>query len=223
MRMAELVRRSGVPAASVKFYLREGMLPPGEATAATQARYDEGHVRRLRLIKSLTGVAGLPLAKVKIVLGLIDEAGDADRPGLDLLGKAMSALPPYPAADRVAPGAPPDLPRARRALAFLGQVYEPGFVAVAQLERALAALEDAGIPLSDDRLAVYGRHIRAIAAEELAPMADQAPGDAVAYAVLGTVLHEPVLLALRRLAHQDLVAAAEQATIDSTTDRKEPS
>lgn len=75
MRMAELSAGSGVPVATVKYYLREGLLPPGERTSPNQARYSADHVQRLRLIKALTEVGGLPLASVGAVLAAID--GDA--------------------------------------------------------------------------------------------------------------------------------------------------
>src|ERR1700716_801088 len=45
MRMAELSAESGVPVATIKYYLREGLLPPGERTSRNQARYDDVHVR----------------------------------------------------------------------------------------------------------------------------------------------------------------------------------
>ena len=72
MRMAELSAESGVPVATVKYYLREGLLPPGERTSPNQARYSAAHVQRLRLIKALTEVGGLPLASVGVVLSAID-------------------------------------------------------------------------------------------------------------------------------------------------------
>jgi DNA-binding transcriptional MerR regulator len=72
MRMAELSAQSGVPVATVKYYLREGLLPPGERTSPNQARYSAAHVQRLRLIKALTDVGGLPLASVGVVLNAID-------------------------------------------------------------------------------------------------------------------------------------------------------
>jgi DNA-binding transcriptional MerR regulator len=75
MRMAELSAESGVPVATVKYYLREGLLPPGERTSPNQARYSASHVQRLRLVKALTEVGGLPLASVGAVLEAID--GDA--------------------------------------------------------------------------------------------------------------------------------------------------
>ena len=55
MRISALATAADVPLATVKFYLREGLLHPGAATSATQASYDESHVRRIRLIRALTG------------------------------------------------------------------------------------------------------------------------------------------------------------------------
>ena len=69
----------------------------------------------------------------------------------------------------------------------------------------LAAAEAAGMPISPERLLAYGRHLHEIAEFDL----DRMPGEphaAVEYTVLGTALYEPVILALRRLAHQDVAA-----------------
>ncbi|HEX6366704.1 MAG TPA: MerR family transcriptional regulator [Agromyces sp.] len=200
MRISALADEAGLPVATVKFYLREGLLHPGVATSATQATYDASHLRRLRVIRALTGPVGLTVQQTRAILGLIDHPGD------DLyatLGRAVGSLPPAtsPASD----DDPDPYPRARAALAALGQVYDPNFAAVAQLEAALEAVEAAGMPISDDRLLEYGRHVRDIAAYDLERMPPD-PNSAVEYTVLGTALYEPVLLALRRLAHQDIAA-----------------
>lgn len=200
MRMSALAAAVDLPVATVKFYLREGLLHPGVATSATQASYDESHVRRLRLIRALTGPVGLSVQQARTILGLIDDPGD------DLyatLGRAVSALPP--ATHEASEDDPDPYPRARAALEALGQVYDPRFAAVAQLESALAATEAAGMPISEDRLLEYGRRLREIAAYDLERM-PQEPHGAVEYTVLGTALYEPVILALRRLAHQDVAA-----------------
>lgn len=194
MRISEIVERSGVPLATLKYYLREGLLPPGESTGATSARYGEDHLRRLALIRALTDVAGLSVAKTKVVLGLIDS------PPADLymtLGQAVGALPPY--IDDVE-----DHPRARTAIETLGWIYDPSYPAVAQLERALAAAESVGMPMSDERLVGYGEHVRAIAQIDVAQVPSGDAKAAIQYAVLGTALYEPILAALRRLAHQDV-------------------
>ena len=198
MRISELVERTGVPLATVKFYLRQGMLPPGEAVSATRAEYGEEHVRRVGLIRALSDVAGLPLQKVKDVLDLIDHPeGEL----FDALGRAVAALPPY------LDDAQPPYPRARAAIAAIGQVYDERYAAVAQLERALEAVEAAGIPMTDDRLQAYAEHLRAMAEFDLNRMPEDGGREgALAYAVLGTALNDPVVAALRRLAHQDAAA-----------------
>jgi DNA-binding transcriptional MerR regulator len=198
MRISALAAEAGVPLPTVKFYLREGLLQPGVATSATQASYDESHVRRLRLIRALIGSVGLSVQQTRAILELVDDPGD------DLyitLGRAVSALPP---AVQEASGDDP-YPRARRALEALGQVYDPHYAAVAQLESALAAAETAGMPISEERLLEYGHRLREIAAFDLERMPRE-PHAAVEYTVLGTALYEPVILALRRLAHQDVAA-----------------
>ncbi|MHA6669118.1 MerR family transcriptional regulator [Homoserinimonas sp. A447] len=198
MRISELVRRSGVPLATIKYYIREGLLMSGATTSATQADYGDEHLRRLHLIRALTDVAGLPLQKAGIVIGLIEHP----QPHLfDTLGKAVAALPPYAEANEDA-----EYPRAKAALEKLGQVYDPEYAAVAQFERALAAAEAVGLPMSDERLLGYGRHIMGIAELDIDQVPTSSVLDAVEHSVLGTALYEPVILAMRRLAHQDLAA-----------------
>ena len=66
MRISELSRESGVPVATIKFYLRERLLPDGVLTSATQAQYDETHVARLRLVRALIGPGGLSIAAARV-------------------------------------------------------------------------------------------------------------------------------------------------------------
>ena len=195
MWMSELSRRSGVPVATVKFYLREGLLPPGEAVGATRARYDDAHVERLRLVRALVDVAGLSLPRVREVLATLDD------PTLDLgeaVGGAHVALAPEP------PTPPSD--RSLRRVAGLADRH--GWNAVTSHARALAAALDAmdavGQPLSDARLDAYAGAAATLAASDLDGMSEMARDRAATYAVLGTLLTEPVLVHLRRLAHADL-------------------
>ena len=73
MRISDLSHATGVPVPTIKFYLREGILPFGRGIATNQAEYGEDHVRRLRLIRALAEVGGLPLATVRDVLGAVDD------------------------------------------------------------------------------------------------------------------------------------------------------
>src|SRR5882672_1697160 len=72
MRMAELSAQSGVSVATIKYYLREGLLPPGERTSPNQAQYAAGHVRRLKLVRALLDIGGLTVSRVRDVLAGID-------------------------------------------------------------------------------------------------------------------------------------------------------
>ena len=96
MWMSELSTRSGLPVPTVKYYLREHLLHPGEAVGATRARYDDSHVRRLRLVRALTEVAHLRLEDVRRVLDAID---DPHRSLHEAVGSAHTRLPTTVAAD----------------------------------------------------------------------------------------------------------------------------
>ncbi|QWT24239.1 MerR family transcriptional regulator [Subtercola sp. PAMC28395] len=71
MRMAELSSVAGVPVATIKYYLREGLLQAGVASSPNQASYDDEHVRRLRLIRALLDVGGLSILSAREVIDSI--------------------------------------------------------------------------------------------------------------------------------------------------------
>lgn len=204
MRISDLVERSGVPLATVKFYIREGMLAPGRALGARRSDYDETHLSRLQLIRALTTVAGVPLSRAKEVLSVIDD-GDGDI--YEILGRAIQALSPQSPED-----APTEHPHAAWAVDHLGEEFassDERMAAFAQLDESLRAAEDAGLPVSAERLKLYGDQVMTLARAEVGGMPTD-PKDAATYAVLGTVLYEPVLASLRRLAHQNLAAKLPQ-------------
>ncbi len=196
MRIGELSRSTGVPVATIKFYLREGLLPPGVATSATQAQYDDGHVRRLRLVRALVEVARLPLASVRAVTAAVDAP---PRSVHDLLGIAHDALPPEVDDDV-------DVTAATSVVDGLGWTVHPASRALRQLAAAMHALEGVGLPASPEVVERYGRAIEPLAAREIEQVPTGSSEEAVTYVVSGTALYEPVIAALRRLAHQHLSA-----------------
>ncbi|WP_059011773.1 MerR family transcriptional regulator [Streptomyces specialis] len=204
MRLAELSERSGVSITTIKYYLREGLLPPGERVSATQAEYDEEHLRRLRLARALVQVGRVPVATARKVLAAVeDESVDQ----LTRLGTAVSALPHGPAPS----GADGAVDAARRTAEEvqrrLGWRPVPGNPAHGMLVSALATLIRLGYPCDVDQLLPYGRAAAAIAGHEIALIEEfGAPTTQLEAAVALTVLYEPVLLSLRRLAQ------AEEAT-----------
>ena len=89
MRISALSDRTGVPIGTIKYYLREGLLAPGERTSRTTAEYADSHVERLRLIRALVDTGGLGIAAVRRIVDVLD-APDPAR--LDLLATAQNAL-----------------------------------------------------------------------------------------------------------------------------------
>src|SRR5690606_5077507 len=89
LRISQLSTETGVPVATLKYYLREGLLPQGRVITRTSAEYDEEHVERVRLVRALTAVGGLDLATTRRVLAVVDEP-HASR--ADVLGAAQRAL-----------------------------------------------------------------------------------------------------------------------------------
>lgn len=214
MQISALSEATGVSIATIKFYLRAGVLPRGETLSATRAEYSDEHVKRIRLITALTEVRSLPMSRVKEILELVDapSLGPAES-----LSRAIGALPPY-----VADSVDGDYPLARDAITTLGFVYDTRSAAVKQLDSAIRAVKDADLFWDDDDMAFYGKIAMTMAQREMAPMAQLQPHEMISFAVMGTAMYEPVILALRRLAHQTLSQRAMQRGVGSTSAPERP-
>jgi DNA-binding transcriptional MerR regulator len=68
LRMGELAEASGVPAPTIKHYLREGLLPEPVRTSRNMAYYPPEFVDRIRLIKQLQEERFMPLRAIKSLL-----------------------------------------------------------------------------------------------------------------------------------------------------------
>lgn len=68
LKMSELVEASGEPAATIKHYLREGLLPEPVKTSRNMSWYRPGTVDRIRLIKRLQEERFMPLKAIKAVI-----------------------------------------------------------------------------------------------------------------------------------------------------------
>ncbi len=66
--MGELAEASGVPAPTIKHYLREGLLPEPVKTSRNMAYYPPEFVDRIKLIKRLQEERFMPLKAIKSVL-----------------------------------------------------------------------------------------------------------------------------------------------------------
>lgn len=74
VKISVLARMSGVPAATIKHYLREGLLPPPKRTSRNMAYYDVALVPRIQRIKQLQRTRFLPLEVIRDVLDAPESA-----------------------------------------------------------------------------------------------------------------------------------------------------
>jgi DNA-binding transcriptional MerR regulator len=200
MRLGELAERAGCSTATVKYYRREGLLAPGIRRSATDADYDDGHLRRLRMVRVLREVGGLSIAAIRDVVAALD---DEELGVHEVLATAVHALGPkrdtLPAEDLE--------PVRTEVLAYVkasGWEVSPAAPAIDLLAMALMGARefwaDTGPEIFDryrDVADVIARgdldHI-----DEIDDMADT-----IRQMAVGTVVWEQALIALRRLAGEN--------------------
>ncbi|WP_441249428.1 MerR family transcriptional regulator [Kitasatospora sp. McL0602] len=223
MRLADLSEQSRVSIATIKYYLREGLLPPGRLVNATQAEYDESHLRRLRLVRAMIQVGRMSVAAVREVLVQVDDEslGRTTRLGAALwaLPRATEAAPDEAEQDGhgqdEAGQDDPATAAARRQISDL--IARLGWADVAaigplspvyrELVATVASLQRLGYPLDADDLAPYARLMEQTAVHDLDRMERlRTSVEQVEEAVASAVLFDPVLLGLRGLAQQQEAA-----------------
>lgn len=202
MRIGELSRRTGVAIPTIKYYVREGLLPPGELTSPNQADYSEEHERRLRLVRALVTVGRLPVATARAVL---DAVTSPDQPVHKVLGTAQVSMTPT-STELTAP--PAERERAERLVAELvarrGWRSSLRHPAVETLVNALATMAHLGHRSFPDRLDQHAAAVEMIAEADLEGIdPDWSPETMAENVVVGTLLGDTALAALRRLAQQN--------------------
>jgi DNA-binding transcriptional MerR regulator len=207
MQMAELSRRSRVPVATIKYYLREGLLPPGTPTAATRAEYGEAHLRRLRLIRALIDIGDIPVAAVAHILARVDDESVSLH---DMFGAVQYSLGPQPARPVLDAAGQAARQEVADLIGELGWRITPDAPARELLATALAALRRADAPRGPG-LHAYAAAMAALAAKEVPSVLPPNEGgrsrvELAEGAVAAMVLYERVLVALRRLAQEDASA-----------------
>lgn len=200
MRISELSITSGIAVPTIKYYLRESLLPAGEALSANQADYNESHVRRLRLIRALIDVGGLSVASARAVI----EAVDAEEMPLShVFGTAQFAISQ---SDLYSTQPSPEArARVTGVVDRLGwQVSEgnPGLTGAANVVDAFAGIGHPElVGLIDD----YATSAESVARADLAAVGRQADVAAMAETVVaGTVLGDAMFAALRRIAQEHI-------------------
>lgn len=104
MKMKDLERAAGVGRETIRFYIREGLLPEPHRPSRNVAWYDASFVERLALIKELQQKRFLPLHVIRSIVGAeAPPSRDEVRTLLDPDGKLFPAVAgaPEPASERL--------------------------------------------------------------------------------------------------------------------------
>jgi DNA-binding transcriptional MerR regulator len=185
-----LSARSGVPVATIKFYLREGLLPKGAPAGGTQAAYGEAHVRRLATIGVLTGLGRMSLREA---------------------GETLAAIDGAPTGAETPEDEDPELSATRREVhAYLDR--ELGWRAradsteVRDLARALLALRRTGRQVGADIFRPYARAAAWLVTEDLERIDRTSVAE---QALVASIAADVAMYALRRLARTHVGGPAE--------------
>jgi DNA-binding transcriptional MerR regulator len=196
--ISELADRSGTPAATIKFYVREGLLPAGERVGGNRTEYTEAHEHRLRLIRAMLEVGKLSIGSIGQVLAALDRP---DAPIADTFEVAQRALARRAASDVSEPSA--------RALDRIDALIDrAGWAAGCHdnvgrgiAAQAVDAFANAGYELPDSYLDGYADAAVRVATADLTAVGGLAdPSDMAELMVVGTVLGDTLSLGLRRIA-----------------------
>jgi DNA-binding transcriptional MerR regulator len=202
VRISELSRRSGVPVPSIKYYVREGLLPAGTALGPTASEYGDDHVTRLHLIRALIDIGGLSIATAKDVLGAVDSPDLSLAHVFERAQLAVSRTDVY-----VREGSE----ESRRMVDDLAAQQDwhvgtsnPGRIAAGNVLDAFAAL---GLSDLHDFLRAYARAAAVVAEADLRAVAAQPDIEAMTETVVaGTVLGDALFAALRRMAQEHMTS-----------------
>jgi DNA-binding transcriptional MerR regulator len=196
-----------VNVATLKWYLREGLLHPGEATAVNQARYDDTHIRRVKLIRALVELGHLSIAEVHEVLVAVDDDSQSVH---EAFGAAQDAMMPTVPRDSV--WFEPAMQSVDEFLRRNDLVVRPDAPVRAMLAETLVWLTEFGWGLPDvvvdaavfDSLVPNLKEQADFEISVVPPDTDRV--GQVEYTVVGTMVFEVAAAAIRRMALEDASA-----------------
>ena len=201
MRISELAAQAGVPIATVKYYLREGLLPAGRVTSRTQADYDASHLTRLRFLRVLREVGDVPVGRLRDLVTAVEAEGLTIHEALESAADALAPTPPPPGPTREVTRAIAD-----ELIAAAGwHRVRPDAVDRDNLAGTLDAILASGTyeGRGPEQLMPYLEAVDRLARWELAEIDDAGGAAAVMeQMVVGQVVFGDLILTLRRLAEE---------------------
>jgi len=196
--MAQLSTTSGVPVATIKYYLREGLLPAGERQGPNQSLYGPEHLRRLRVIRGLIDVGGLSIAAAHQVIDAIDSDLGLQHT-FDIAQRTVSATIDPASLSPDAINTVDELLRGWHV-----SPDNPGRLAAA---RVLQTFTDLGQPDLSGWVPGYAAAALAVAEADLDEIDARADRESkTEMVVIGTVLGDALFAALRRAAQEHVSA-----------------
>ena len=73
IKIGEIAKRSGVPPSTIRYYVRQGLLPEPNKVNKSMAYYDERCVERIQAIRHLQETKYFPLSVIRNILRKMDE------------------------------------------------------------------------------------------------------------------------------------------------------
>lgn len=211
MKLGRLAERSGASTATIKYWVREGILPPGRLRNQTTAEYSDRHVERIQLIKTLRRRFNLSIVDISNLTGMID---DECVPLIEVMQECQLIATGL---RRPRGDVPEDyVAVATTAVCRAGWPDVPS-VARAALAEALWQADQAGFQISADGLVRYAEAISRIAQADVERVMAAGEGesrsrDGVALGLLvGADIQVRLLLAVNQLAHTSAAINAELA------------
>jgi DNA-binding transcriptional MerR regulator len=213
MYVSELAAYADVPVATVKYYLRAGLLPPGEVVGPRRAVYDQTHLRRLKILRMLREVGGIPVATLQQVMDAVDDAERRPHEVLCLVADALTDT---------APDLTPDPASQAMVDTALDEVGWSGVRADAVARRQLAALvrlltAEGPLSIGHDTLAFYVRLTDALCRAEIDFIEDSdSRAGTLEDMLAGEAVFGQVLALLRRMGHEHYHAVGHHVAVDET-------
>lgn len=201
MRISELSERTGIPVPRIKYYIREDLLPRGSGEQVKRAEYDESHVRRLRLIRALVTIGGMPVARARRVLEEFDAPRSEPMGLFDLIFASLTVS----TASRDDPSWEEATRRLDEVLAQHGWQSDADDPARLLIVQAMATMIELGHGSMLDHLAVYASAAERVAVADLASIGDAEDLSTILErSVVGSLLGETFFNGLRRIAHGNI-------------------
>lgn len=224
MKLSTLAAAADVSAASIKYYIHEGLLPPGQKKNATTAVYDETHLHRLALIRWLREELATPIADIAELTRAID---DDSLPTIELMGVcqelALRGNSGLPASAQRPPGSPPfalrtsgtqpteDSPAPDRYDELVSEVIDrlgwtdEESAARNALARVVALADEGGYPVTVESVVAQCRAIVPLAQTHVRPISVEHSRDKVCLSVIrGITVSNRQLIAASALPHASL-------------------